>query len=160
MRTALLVFTSLACAACGTTATIHRTDGVPVVGHIRGGDAENLYVDEAGARTTIPRSEIKDISHPGTGATIAGGILFGYGIFNVAIGLPMCKTEGDAFCVGVFTPLALGVPILLWGLATHASSVSAASTPLKSDDTARFFVSPIVPTDSRQPAGVAVGGAF
>jgi hypothetical protein len=161
MRSLLAILAFTTCAACGTTATITRTNGPPVEGHITGGDAENLYVEESGARSTIPRSDIKDIDHPGDGATVAGAILMGYGSLNIAVGAPMCKDKGAAFCVGVFTPMAVGIPILLWGAAVHAGSVSAASTPpAEKADEAKLFVTPLIPMDKGQPAGAAVVGTF
>jgi hypothetical protein len=118
-----------------------------------------VYVGTKESPETLNRSEIKDISHPGNGATIAGGILSGYGVVNIAVGVPMCSDKGTAFCVGVFTPLALGVPILLWGIATHSSSVNAAQTPLH-EHGAGVFVTPVIGVEKGQPSGAAIVGTF
>ena len=126
--------------------------------HIVGGDAENVYVGPKDEPEAIPRSNIKDIDYPGDGATVAGAILVGYGAVNIAVGAPLCASKGAAFCTGAFTPLAVGIPILIWGIETHSSAVSAARTA--PENGARLFVTPVVGTEKGQPSGAAVVGVF
>jgi hypothetical protein len=147
------------CTGCGTTATITRVNAPPVEAHIQGGDAENVYVEGGGAVKTIPRKDITDVDHPGDGAIVAGSILSAYGALNIAVGAPQCQEKGDAFCTGVFLPAAIGIPILIWGIATHASSVAALSTPVASNQ-ARAMIVPIVPTDHTKPAGAGFVMSF
>jgi hypothetical protein len=155
----LLVATALASlGGCGTTATITRMDGTKVEAHITGGDTQKLYIEEDGDTFTVPRSEVRDVSHPGNAATIVGAILAGYGVLNIAVGAPMCGEKGAAFCTGVVLPELVGLPMLIWGIATHASSVSAAATP--PSDRASIQFAPIVPVAVGQPAGAGIVGRF
>jgi hypothetical protein len=144
---------------CSTTSTITRVNGPTIEGHIVGGDAENVYVGPKDAPEAIPRSEITDIDYPGDGATVVGSILGAYGIANIAVGLPHCNANGPAFCTGVFAPLGVGIGMVLWGIGTHASAVSAARTP-PHESGARLFVMPVVGTDKGGPSGAAVVGTF
>jgi hypothetical protein len=160
MRFAFITLGSLAvCTGCSTTSTITRVDQPTVEDHIVGGDAENVYVGEKEAPQTIPRSQIKDIDYPGDGAAVAGSILSGYGVVNIAVGAPLCDQKGAAFCTGVFLPLGIGLPILIWGIATHASAVGASHTPLQ-ESASRLFFTPVVGTEKGQPSGAAVMGVF
>jgi hypothetical protein len=160
MKLGLAALVPLAvCAGCGTTSTITRVNGPAIEGHIVGGDAENVYVGPKDAPQAIPRSEITDIDYPGDGATIAGAILAGYGVVNIAVGAPQCGEKGAAFCTGVFAPLAVGIPIFLWGRATHASAVNAAKMPPYRGG-ARILVTPVVGTQKGEPSGAAIVGQF
>lgn len=160
MKLGLAALAPLAlCTACGTTSTITRVDAPTIEGHIVGGDAENLYVGPKDAPTAIPRSEIRDIDYPGDGATIVGAILAGYGVANIALGAPQCGAKGAAFCTGVFAPLAVGIPIFVWGRATHASAVNAAKSAPYGNG-ARILVTPVVGTQAGEPSGAAIVGQF
>jgi hypothetical protein len=145
---------------CGTTATITRRDGGSIDAKIIGGDRDNIYVDGQGY-SVIPRSEVEDIDHPGNVAATIGGVVTGYGIANIAIGVPNCEKMGPAYCVGVFTPAAVGLPIMLWGIGTYAGSVMALDKAPEGRSALRFYV---VPTDkvAGQPKtpGLVAGGTF
>jgi hypothetical protein len=160
MRFALTGLLGLAvCTGCSTTSTITRVNGPPIEAHIVGGDAENVYVGPADEPEAIRRADIKDIDYPGDGATVAGAIASAYGVVNIAVGAPQCDAKGAAFCTGVFAPLAIGIPLLIWGISTHSSAVNAAkNTPHESG--ARLFVAPVVGADKGQPSGAAVVGVF
>jgi hypothetical protein len=145
-------------AGCGTTATITRNDGAAVEARIVGGDGRKLYLEQNGDPLEIDRRDVRDISHPGNAAAIVGGILSGYGVINIAVGAPMCTDKGAAFCTGVFLPEAVGLPMLIWGIATHAGSVSAANTPPREES--GLVVAPILPMGAGQPAGAGVIGRF
>jgi hypothetical protein len=145
-------------AGCGTTATIKRVDGSAVEARIVGGDDRKLYLEQDGEPLEVERRDVRDISHPGNAASIVGGILAGYGVINIAVGAPQCNDKGAAFCTGVFLPEAVGLPMLIWGIATHAASVSAAKTP--PTEQAGIVVAPIVPMGPGQPAGAGVVGRF
>lgn len=101
---------------CGSTASIYKADGTMTEGEIIGGDNENLYVKIWGKDSSIPKSDIFNIDHPGNGLAVGGGILAAYGALNIAVGLPRCKDKGTGFCVGVFTPAVVGIPMLINGL--------------------------------------------
>jgi hypothetical protein len=70
----------------------------------------------------------------------------------------MCSEKGAAFCTGVVAPELVGLPILIWGIATHAGSVNAVDKP--PEENASFLVVPIVPTTAGQPAGMGIVGRF
>jgi hypothetical protein len=114
-------------AGCDSFAEIRRPRslGGPVKGKILSGDRRNVYVQSDPGRILVRRTDIQDIDHPGNGMAVFGGILSAYGVFNIAVSAPQCQDHGEAFCVGVFTPLAVGLPVLIWGIATYARSVSA-----------------------------------
>ena len=87
---ALTVAALAACVGCGTTTTITRSGGANVSGYLEGGDADSLYLEfPSGNREQIPRSDIRDISYPGGGATVVGGILSGYGVLNIFAAIPL-----------------------------------------------------------------------
>ena len=157
-RSCLLAPVLVIATGCGTTATITRMDGTTVEAKITGGELQKLHLEQDGDPLEIPRSQVRDISHPGKAATIIGGILAGYGVLNIAVGAPMCPEKGAAFCTGVVAPEVVGLPIMIWGIATHASSVNAADRA--PDEQAAFQVVPIVPVAAGQPAGVGVVGRF
>lgn len=46
----------------------------------------------------------------------------GYGVFNIAVGVPKCQSNEPAFCVGVFTPAVVGLMMSLWSLVVHSQS--------------------------------------
>ena len=112
---------------CGNTATITRTQGGGgvVEAKIVSSDGNKIFVE--GGRAGIPRDEIVDIDHPGNGAAVAGGLLSAYGILNIAVGIPQCEEKGAGFCTGVFLPLAVGLPLTIYGIVVYAGSTSAAS---------------------------------
>jgi hypothetical protein len=92
---------------CGTSATIQLRNGRVLESSIVEGDERSLTVENNGETTTIERSAIRDIDHPGNVALTIGAILAAYGVANIAVGAPKCDTEGTAFCIGVFTPAVI-----------------------------------------------------
>jgi hypothetical protein len=132
---ARLVVASLL-AGCSTTATISRNSGADIEGSIRGGTPHSVLVDsESSGQYSIPRSDIREIDHPGNVHAVVGGVLLGYGVLNIALGLETCQNEAEfssqaqqnAFCVGMVTPAVLGAGMLLWGLIVNGNSKSAAN---------------------------------
>lgn len=150
---AFILLASGALSACSTTATITRLSGPPVEGDIVGGSRNSIVVtDDNGFRHAIPRSDIRDIDHPGNVHATVGGAVLAYGVLNIAVGLPECERRTDnqgAFCVGIFTPAVLGAGMILWGLLTHAGSVNAAEdvSMREPDDT-------LTPRYAPQPNGM------
>lgn len=146
-------------AGCGSTATISRVGGVTIDAEIVSSDARNVYVQGSDRVTAIPREEISDIDHPGNGAATAGALLSAYGIFNIIVGAPQCDTKGAAFCVGVFTPLAVGIPLTIYGAVIWNSSVSAAQPGARKSSA---HLLPAVFRLAGQPAspGLTLGGTF
>ena len=134
--------------ACSTTATIYRSNGMMMEGSIEGGSPDSITVAPSyGAPQEVPRSDITEIDHPGNVHALVGGIVLAYGIANIAVGMEECERQGGAYCVGVFTPAAIGTGMLIWGLATWISSNSAA------DDTS-------LPSTAREPSRTAPSSAL
>jgi hypothetical protein len=111
---------------CSTTTTIHRKHQLPIEAEVIGGTPESIYVaDDYGTRHMIARSSIADVDYPGNIHALIGGGLFGYGIFNIAVGLDDCDSEGAAFCTGVLAPAIIGAGLIAWGLIVHEEQQSA-----------------------------------
>lgn len=147
---------------CGTTATITRADDTTVEAKIVGGDRYDVLVEApSGGQRSIPRSDIADVDHPGSTAGVLGGIVTAYGIANIAVGFPRCETEGPAFCTGVFLPMGIGAPIMLWGIFTNLASRRALDKPPSSATQGSLFVAPTHQFAGRPDTpGLAVGGTF
>ncbi|HEY7372351.1 MAG TPA: hypothetical protein VIF57_09350 [Polyangia bacterium] len=148
---------------CGSTATI-STRGGQINGEIVSGDARNVYLQGQGGVLAVSRQEITDIDHPGNGVALAGGIVSAYGVFNIAVGAPRCHEKGSSYCVGVFTPLAIGLPLMIYGLVVYGTSVSAAkpgSAGSRGRD-AQLRLDPAVfrLAGERASPGLVLGGRF
>jgi len=134
MLRALMPLALAVLAGCGSSALLSMKRGLMVEGRITGGDEDSVFVEsesqEGNSRIAVPRADITDIDHPGNVAATLGGILGAYGIANVAVGAPACDQRGDggAFCVGVFLPLTIALPIFIYGLVTWQRSRSAAAS--------------------------------
>lgn len=146
---------------CGTSATITRSFARPIDGKIIGGDHENIYIDGPSGSKTISRNEVTDVDHPGNVAAVFGGLVTAYGVANIVVGIPQCEKQGGAFCTGVFLPALIGFPVMTWGIATYAGSVSSLNSAPEQSRQGRLVV---LPTHqfAGQPKtpGVSVGGTF
>jgi hypothetical protein len=115
---------------CSTTSTIYRVSEPDVEGTITGGSPNSIFVEMGGGEDyEIARSDIASIDYPGNVHATVGGVLLGYGILNIAVGMEECQNRNDdqaAFCAGVFSPAALGIGMLTWGLVVLAGQSSAA----------------------------------
>jgi hypothetical protein len=112
---------------CGTTATITRINEPEIEGKIVSADDGMLQVETRAGNHSIPLQNVTDIDHPGNVAATIGTLLTGYGVANIALGAPNCERGGAAYCLGVFLPATIGLPLMAWGFATWGKSVSAAS---------------------------------
>src|SRR5262245_12449056 len=84
--------------ACGTTATITRSDGVNVEGWIEGGSRDEIVLDtRLGQRHFIPRKDVAEIDHPGNVHVLIGGIVVAYGGIVIATSASDCKERGTCF---------------------------------------------------------------
>jgi len=114
--------------ACSTTSTIYRVKGIPLEVDVLGGSPTTIFVSEKGQEYEIPREDIASIDYPGNVHTAAGAVLAGYGVLNIAVGLPKCAEPGEnnaAFCAGVFLPAIVGVAIMVWGLVVNQEQTDA-----------------------------------
>lgn len=146
---------------CGSTAIISkRGASAPIEATIKRSTSDMVYVETAGSEMGISRDEITDIDHPGNVAATIGGVLTGYGLVNIATGVPQCEREGAAFCTGVFLPAALGGSLLAYGLSVWLGSTSAAES--KGVQSAqKFTVVPMASVDkTNQVFGARVHVAF
>lgn len=121
-------------AGCGSTADVFMKDGTLVQGEITSGNRNTIYVNADGEEVTVPRSQIKDIDHPGNGVATVGLILGAYGALNIAVGASKCHEEGKAFCTAVFVPAAVGVALATYGLAVWGSSRKAVNSDVNDRD--------------------------
>jgi len=149
-------------AGCGSSATLMQRDGMQVHGTILGVDSENYYLEPSRGRVvTVPRDTVRDIDHPGNVAAAIGGGVAAYGVVNIAVGAPNCKREGDAYCVGVFTPLAVGLPIMLYGIGTYVGSTNALQNHYGDTASMDWNVVPQLSlADDETTAGASVVGRF
>ncbi|AUX45499.1 uncharacterized protein SOCE26_069910 [Sorangium cellulosum] len=90
-----------------------------------------------------------------------GGVLTAYGALDVGVGLPRCETEGAAFCTGVFLPIGIGLPVMIWGIATNTGSRSAVNESPVTGQRGSLFVVPTHQFAGRPDTpGVSLGGTF
>jgi len=147
---------------CSTTSTIARGSGPPLEGHIVGGSPSALVIEDGGRRYAIPRSDIREIDYPGNVHAVVGGILAGYGVLNVAVGYEDCANgsgtdaQNRAYCVGLFTPGAVGLGMLIWGLVINSGAKRAASDQsLEVEAPPPFYPPPPYPPPVTAPPGFA-----
>ena len=133
-------FLALAGMGCATTATVSH-DGEEDEVKILDSNSRQIRVSKGEQEYTIDKSSIRDIDHPGNVAAAIGALLTVYGVINIAVGEPKCHEKGAAFCTGVFTPAAVGLPLLVWGLIVWHGSTNAAGvmSPRSSASVAPFF---------------------
>jgi hypothetical protein len=155
MLLTLIALTILFAPGCGTEAVIRKTNGADLVAKIKSGTKDSVLIQTHDGVKAIPRSEITDIDHPGNVAATIGTILLVYGALNIAVGLPECEKQGDAFCVGVFTPLAVAVPLSIYGYWVWGSSRGAVT------ETKGTIIGPtVVKADDRTYYGLTYTGRF
>ncbi len=124
----------LALSACSTTATVTTSTRRVLEVHLEPGDADTLLATtEAGAVVSIPRTEVRDIDHPGNGHVVAGAIVAGSGALTLATVYPLCNGPLGGPCLSGTVFTAVGLPLLAWGLWTWLSS-QAAVAPVRDQD--------------------------
>jgi len=145
-------------AGCGATIVRSPKDGGPIYGKIVGNGETRMYVETtSGDRVGVYHTDIESIDHPGNVAAVIGGLLTLYGLYNAGVGLPRCDDKGAAFCTGVLTPAAIGIPLLIGGLVVYTSSVSAARNRAPKGFGAHLFMAPTGRGDGQLAQGAAVG---
>lgn len=124
---------AMLCLACGcsTSAVLSRGRLMDVEGKIEASDDEYIYVRTDTGIKPVPKSEVTDVDHPGDGAIVVGAALATYGVINIGVGMKECEhrtgAEKTGFCLGMVTPLTLGVILAAWGMAVHSGSVDGMS---------------------------------
>jgi len=99
-RCGLLTMAAATFGACSTTATITRRSDPPLEAKIVRGTPVSVIVVDGDSDRAIARDEIVDIDHPGNVSAVAGGLLSAYGLFNIAVGAPLCDEKGGAVLRG------------------------------------------------------------
>jgi hypothetical protein len=155
--TALFALALVAC-SCSTTATITRANGPELEGKILGADREFIYVESYGGTKPVPKKHVTDIDHPGDAAAIVGGALTGYGIVNIGLGIEHCSANQAAYCALVFSPAAVGVGMLTWGIVVHSLSEEALHLPPPQRSVS--FAPVVLVGDGSNHYGAAVGFGF
>jgi len=121
----------LLCLGCSTTSTIARIHEGPIEGDIVGSSEESIFVArDSGDECEIKRDDISLIDYPGNVHRNVGIGVGLYGALNIAVGMPKCEERTDnkaAFCAGVFTPAAIGIALIAWGLLVEHGQKSAAA---------------------------------
>ena len=119
--------------SCSTTAKIQTNTRLEYRGTIIGSDEENVYIATQYATTAVKKTEIKKIVHPGLGRSIVGGIVGGYGVLNIVVGVPKISEQPietqAPFAIGVFLPAGIGIPLIITGYRLYADSKAALNIP-------------------------------
>jgi hypothetical protein len=147
---------------CSGAATLRLRDGTSVSGRIVGGDETTVHLERDGDAWDLERDEIVDVTHPGQGEIIAGGVLLGLS-GGVLLGLSALsgvagqgRAPSPVFAVMLAIP---GIPLGIDGLATDAGSRSRYATP-KTERTRlrpRTRTSPVPELESAEPLPPASG---
>ena len=116
-------------ASCSTTTTIYRNSGPPIEASVVGGTPTSIVVESDNGQDEVLRSDVYEYDYPGNVHAEFGGFLLGYGLLNIAVGLPKCDEQPSdqqaAFCTGVFLPAVLGAGMLVWGVVVNRSAKTA-----------------------------------
>jgi hypothetical protein len=119
---------------CSTTATIARVGEPEIEGKIVASGDGLLQVETRAGNTPVAMQNVTDIDHPGNVAGTIGALVTAYGVTNIVVGMPQCERQGGAYCVGVFLPAAIGLPLAIWGFATWGKSKYAANEGTRPKD--------------------------
>lgn len=98
-----------------------------------GSDREHIYFRTQAGASRVAKKNVSDIDHPGDLDILFGLLLSGYGVLNISEGRQHCRTEGTAYCVGVYSPLAVGAVLTLFGLHHYTESTGALDRKVKPD---------------------------
>lgn len=146
---------------CGTSANVVLQDGRELEGKIVRADDETIYLDDGGESIGVRRGEVAEIDHPGNVLATIGALITAYGLYNIMVAAPHCSREGNAYCLGVFAPAAVGLPMLIAGGSVFGGSVWAMQPPTVKPGVSRLQLSPIFAVAGRGfGPGLAVAGDF
>ena len=116
-------------ASCSTTTTIYRNSGAPLEATVVGGTPTSIVLESGNGQDEVLRSDVYEYDYPGNVHANIGGVVLGYGLLNIAVGLSQCDEQPSdrqaAFCAGVFLPAVLGAGMLVWGLVVNRSARTA-----------------------------------
>jgi len=140
---------------CGTSATLSMRAQPPIEGKITSAGETYINVKSEHGTVEVPRAEVTDIDHPGNVAGTIGAVISAYGVVNAVVGAPQCERQGAAYCIGVFTPAAIGLPLMIWGFTTWSASRAAADPNTRSSGPQVA----ILPTASLQKKNEYVGAS-
>jgi len=153
-----------------TPATIHRYQQSPVKGKILGGSEESLVLEDQWGERIIPRQDITDIDHPGTGLEIWGALLAVAGSVFFYERRGDCSHIDQVTCVRLMLPAFAGLTFFFWGAEEYRRSEAATADrsmvlgprPKRRRPVATGTVirapSPVEPPSATTPAGDASAG--
>ena len=114
---------------CSTSATITLQDKREIVATITGSSKEEIQFSTSDGSTTLARSKIADIDHPGKFHMLLGASLFVAGIVTfIAIDQKDCRDSCVQPATGIALPVlagAAGAGIFFWGYSTWSDSRAA-----------------------------------
>ena len=117
------------CVHCSTTATITLQDKREIVGTITGSVKEEIHLSTADGNTTLSRSKITDIDHPGKFHMLFGASLFVAGIVTfIALDQSACRDSCAQPITGLALPVlagSAGAGIFFWGYSVWSDSRAA-----------------------------------
>src|SRR5262245_17058192 len=124
---------ALVALGCSTTATVTRRHGAELEGTIWGGTPYDVVVKtEDGRYEEIPRDDISDIDHPGNVHALIGALAVGLGGIMLLEQSERCEVDYQSDCWSFVIPLAVGAPLMVWGISTWKSSeILAGKSSLK-----------------------------
>lgn len=117
----------LSLCACATTATVSTTHGV-YEGQIVSSNRRELtlHLGDETRDVKIAREDVGDIDHPGNVLAVIGGLVTAGGLADLLLFSPLCDV-GAGYCVGLATPIGVGLAMLIGGLMTWSASKAAAA---------------------------------
>jgi hypothetical protein len=151
---------------CSTSATLTLRNGRLVRGPIVRSDATTVWVEQGGSARRVERKNIADVSHPGSGEILCGGMFLALAAFLVieadaaaherhqdASCSTDCRTSGlgdGGETVGAAVFGVAGLSIAAFGLGAYSGSRSAYALP----------EAPAPPTPKQGAKGVRLGFEF
>lgn len=166
MRWLCVLCCMCACVGCSHEAEITRLDcGQPIEAKIVGSDRDNVYIEKpfTGERAAIPRGQILDIDHPGSGMAVTGLVIGGVYTLQMAAGAaflfagsddPYNQFLGQMYLISGAVGTMVGGGLLWWGYTIWSESVDAAAAAGRRE---RVEVTPLWLPDGEGGASLGVG---
>jgi hypothetical protein len=167
MRVLIVILVMLGGIGCSHEAEIIRSGCQhPIEARIVRSDARYVYVESAftGEEQAIPRGEIMDIDHPGSGMAVTGLVIGGTYALQALTGAAFLLSDngddpyndfmGTAQLIAGGVGMAIGGGLALWGYSIWDESVEAARRAGRRE---RAVVTPFVAPDGSGGAAAGAG---
>lgn len=146
-----VMFVAMLAAGCVAPATMTLKDGRAYEAVIEGSDQDNLYVREDGKIKRLERSRVEEVSHPGVGLMVMGGVgLMGAAASLIAASTLVPDDDNDielilqrTSYIGSAAVIGLSLGSLIMGWQAYEGSSEAASGEV------RWQVAPLVAPGGR-----------